>query len=468
MHFVGEEKEKTQVDMYEYKIRSKCGDNRKVYAIMDKWQFEDIQRKSTFINSCLYVISPNINYRNEEMFNVRRRCDEGSNFINCDIYGDEVTTIINLPTNPFVFTKFESNKSFDNLFIENKQTLINELDRFMHDKGHYQNLGIPHKLCIMMHGPPGCGKTSIIKSIARHTNRHIYNTCFESIKTNTELKSLFTYGTIKYDHFVIDPKNIVYVFEDIDINYKQLQTRQKNNNTEQHKNFMGPREKNMSGDPRDPFYMMEKIEERDKLNLATILNLFDGVQEMNNILIIMTTNKISELDDAFVRHGRMDMIMEIKKASCEIIQEIIKYMWNIDIVVDRIFDNIFTPSQLIYWCKDIDDIEMYIKLLMGEYVKIKNDEMKCCTQKLLDTNDCTIDTTVGDAIYEICDHDGMDVTNMMNGEMNEMNGMNAMSARMPPQMRSNFMCQSRFNCLPRCMPCGDINFEVSGGDYQGH
>ena len=36
-------------------------------------------------------------------------------------------------------------------------------------------------------GPPGTGKTSVIKSIAKHTNRHIIDVPLNKVKTVKEL-----------------------------------------------------------------------------------------------------------------------------------------------------------------------------------------------------------------------------------------------------------------------------------------
>ncbi len=78
-----------------------------------------------------------------------------------------------------------------------------------------------------MYGVPGCGKTSIIKSIIKHTKRHAIIVPFQRIRTNKELESLFLKQEICSKKVPISQR--IYVFEDIDCMSDVLLERESSN-----------------------------------------------------------------------------------------------------------------------------------------------------------------------------------------------------------------------------------------------
>jgi chaperone BCS1 len=50
---------------------------------------------------------------------------------------------------------FSTSKSFDNLFYEGKQALLDRLDFFLHNPQYYKQRGIAHSLGLMFYGAPG-------------------------------------------------------------------------------------------------------------------------------------------------------------------------------------------------------------------------------------------------------------------------------------------------------------------------
>ena len=86
---------------------------------------------------------------------------------------------------------FSSTRTFSNIFFNGKDNIVKKLDFFLHNKDWYFNKGIPYSLGIGMHGPPGTGKTSLIKAIGNYTNRHIIVISLKIIKTKKQLDSIF-------------------------------------------------------------------------------------------------------------------------------------------------------------------------------------------------------------------------------------------------------------------------------------
>ncbi|CAE8612404.1 unnamed protein product [Polarella glacialis] len=116
--------------------------------------------------------------------------------------------------------KLADEKTFRSLFFPEKEVLVQLLDHFKNRSGKYAIPGYPHKLGLLLHGPPGTGKTSLIKVLAHHTGRSIVNVPLAKIKTNTELMQLIF--DQKYNVEGIETpqrlriKDVIFVMEDVD------------------------------------------------------------------------------------------------------------------------------------------------------------------------------------------------------------------------------------------------------------
>jgi hypothetical protein len=70
-------------------------------------------------------------------------------------------------------------------------------------------------------------------------------------------------------------------------------------------------------------------EPADSLDLSTLLNVLDGVRETPGRIIILSTNYPERLDEALLRPGRFDMMIEFEKHNRDVLkQHIEKYYGN--------------------------------------------------------------------------------------------------------------------------------------------
>lgn len=168
---------------------------------------------------------------------------------------------------------FFSKRKMETVFVNNniKETLVSKIKQFIENRQWYEDRGIPYKLCILLHGKPGSGKTSLVKALASNFEKDIY------YMSDTKQATSHTLANI-------DKKSSIVLLEDID-SMHDLKARDED----------------------------DAKTETTKQVLHNILNMFDGFKTPEGAIFILTTNHIEHLDPAIFRPGRVDMLIEMNE-----------------------------------------------------------------------------------------------------------------------------------------------------------
>jgi len=160
------------------------------------------------------------------------------------------------------------------------EKMVDRIRHFQDNSSKYTELGVPHRLGILLEGPPGTGKSSAILALASEFDvaLKIINLSGMTDSTLSELCGDQVRGSDRL-HFI--------VFEDADCALRGSgQTKSQGNRT-----------------PEDSRTSTSTL----GVTFSGLLNAIDGLAAGQNRVVIMTTNHVERLDPALIRPGRIDM-----------------------------------------------------------------------------------------------------------------------------------------------------------------
>ena len=280
---------------------------------------------------------------------------------------------------------FQSNKDMDvNVFFEGKQKLINYITPFIYHneeltKGEilYNKLGKTFSGGILFSGEPGCGKSSTIKAILKKTNRHGIMINLSSIKSNEELESIFRNRIFKRKTY--SGKQLCFIIEDCDASEDEslLDRSLKNKSEKSLQNVIFDSKINSSNNNDNSEHKKKELMtclpfmKKDTFDLNCFLNVLDGIIELHGVMVIMTTNYKEKLDKALIRDGRIDFKYEFKKASKEVIRDMLKLKFDVS-------DEEFSKNKCFNQIKDY-----ILSPATIQSISFKNDSLEECIKQIL-------------------------------------------------------------------------------------
>lgn len=151
------------------------------------------------------------------------------------------------------------------------ERIINDCREFINTPAWYSDRGIPYRRGYLLHGPPGCGKSSFITALAGELERGI---CVLNLSerglTDDRLNHLLAMA----------PQQTIVLLEDIDAAFSSR---------EENKDVKGA------------------YDGLNRVTFSGLLNCLDGVASTEARILFMTTNYLERLDPALVRPGRVDV-----------------------------------------------------------------------------------------------------------------------------------------------------------------
>jgi hypothetical protein len=223
-----------------------------------------------------------------------------------------------------------TNRNLANTIIDAsvRTALVDDVRWFLGAQAWYNDKGIPYKRGYLLHGPPGTGKSSILKALAVEYDLPVFAVDMATVKSNNDLKALIT--EIAY---LSRGQRYILSLEDI-----------------------------------DRAEMFDRYGSR-KVTVDCLLNVLDGLAESYGRLLFLSANDTAPLQavPALLRPGRVDRVVEVTYVTasqfCAMLQHFYQQPFSVAAVPPAL-----SPAQVInvlQQCPDAPDRALELLLASG-------------------------------------------------------------------------------------------------------
>jgi hypothetical protein len=183
--------------------------------------------------------------------------------------------------------RIPSRKRFEHVAMRaaDKRALTADVEAFLGSEAVYGRMGLCWNRGYLLHGPPGCGKSSCVSAMACTYRLPVYSVNLREVGGDVELRSMFASL----------PERVMVVMEDVDCM------------TDAVLSSRGAAAPASTGNAAG----------KKTVSLSGLLNVLDGIETGGGRLLVMTTNHKDALDPALVRPGRCDVHLEVGYSTFE-------------------------------------------------------------------------------------------------------------------------------------------------------